>query len=208
METLFIQLLEEARSHNPESEAVAMFDKIINAGFAPYVSSKVRDVDCDVRNNVFENYDNPEVVLEIFEALENDDLLGAFKKGLQTSVELGCDITGTLSIEFQKSKSFPDIHNDHELSVYINLADINVAKNATGKMMVVNNAFERTVSSYEVPELGSTSARVYVTDVHHDEENDQVRFDLRGYKYALRAIVHAAFNEGVFTLDYEWDDLG
>lgn len=104
LQKLFIELLEDARKQNSESESVKVFDKLIN-NFNFNVNSTIKDVECNDSNNVFYNDTDALSIFEAIDNLKSGNIQKAIEVGVSDNIELNYDLNSNISICFDKSIS-------------------------------------------------------------------------------------------------------
>lgn len=203
MEKLLQQLIMEAKAHNPDSEAVALFEGLMR-NMRIDIDSKMQDIDCRGNTTVFENNDNPEILIDVHNALAKGDLLAARQLGLIKNTDTSNQLFSQLNIVFTGRKDY-EISNEEELHFTINYDDVEIDEFDERTIdIVVQDALSCRVDKELLPHLKDQTAKAEDVVVYTCESDGLVFVELTGYKVEMKAVVQHALNKGIFTLSDDW----
>lgn len=203
MDALFIQLLDEAKAANPDSEAVEFFDSLVQR-FGVESSSRMQDIECSNNSVVFEAYgDQSSSLLTVLNALEDGDSLAAFQAGLSNNTEFGYDLNAEFKLSFSLQKYF-DICAEEEFIFYVDCDKVRGSQN-DDKMFILSS-MNRTLTGHDVAFLGSETAKLASVAVDFEEAESaldvsQFKVTLTGYKHAIRAAMLWAVESDIVVIE-------
>jgi hypothetical protein len=205
MEHLLFQLIKEAKETNPDSEAVKVFEYLIER-MGVDIDSEIKDVECNSSNNVYENDSEPQQLIELREALEKGDVLKSLQLGMNKNTRFDGEFVSKLTINFTNTDYYHHCEReDHTL--HIECIDVEIGEFDERTIdVVIEDALKACVNGEQIPWLGDQTAKLEELCVVAYEEEGVVVVDMTGYAYEIKAVVEHALNREIFKLNENWVD--
>jgi hypothetical protein len=140
---LLLELLEDAKQHNPNSEAVKTFQSLTDTMTLDIVST-ITDNDSDIINSVYRNDSDPLEVFDIIDSLKECNLTKALNNGLSDMINLDYDIFANLSLNFSQKIPKLNINEEKTICFKFNKSDIHFTDDLSKQS--VDNSFRKLLT--------------------------------------------------------------
>lgn len=205
MEHLLLQLIREAKQANPESEAVRVFEYLTDR-MSVDIEATIKDIECNHRNNVYENDSDAQAIIEVREALEKGNVLAARKLGLGDNARLDAGLNSKLAIFFTNYDEYI-IPKVEDFSLSIPYDDIAFNEfDERNVVQVVEDCLESIVTGDDIGYLGDQKVELDNVYVDAEEMEQVLTIEITAYKFEIKAAIENALNKKIFTLPDGWSE--
>ncbi len=132
-----VELVSLAKKQNPNAESVRVFERLLNY-YQIDSESTIKDVECSVEQNVYENSDSPLDIKEIVNCLRTNNFNYAVDKGLSNDTNLNHELTENININFTSQHHLTELTTENELYFRLTIEDLRTL----GLSMYVDNSKE------------------------------------------------------------------
>tara|TARA_B100000809_G_C15126534_1_gene526489 strand:+ start:342 stop:953 length:612 start_codon:yes stop_codon:yes gene_type:complete len=194
MRDLLLQLVLEAKQSNPNSEAARVVDALLH-GFDIEIKAEINDCEayaCDTP--CFSSADAKGLTQfsNILKAFKDNNALEANKNGLSTSTNFNEHLDLSVALTF-KAKTNYQSNLGESIHTYSIDSDSIPGDTDEEKKQHAYKTLIGDVTKRNNPELGGVTAFVDCEDVNVYAEDTII--DLRGMKYATKAIIQTAISK-------------